>query len=340
VEYRHLKSFIAVAEGLSFTRAAIRLRVAQPHLSRENPPFNPILLRARISAGLERKRWRERERRYLERIELEREKYEALLRNILPGQIVTRLNDGEVVIADRVEEVTILFADLVGFTEIASRLSPAALVDHLNPIFSAFDGLCRKMGIEKIKTIGDAYMAAAGLPQPRPGQTAGMAEFALAMLATLEQINQTLEIPFQIRIGIHTGPVIAGVIGVNKRLGRHGEPREPPRGARPARPDSHLGGDPPGARGRVRLRAARPDRHQGHGQDRDRVPRQPQARPRARRRPGRQRRTGRDAERRLRTPGPAGRRSRTTPADEPRFAEFRKNRPAHRCCGSSLRRRM
>jgi adenylate cyclase len=179
-------------------------------------PFNPVLLRARISACLERKRWHERERRYLERIELERDKYEALLRNILPGQIVTRLNDGEVVIADRVEEATILFADLVGFTEIASRLSPARLVDHLNRIFSEFDGLCQKMRIEKIKTIGDAYMAAAGLPQARPGQTAAMAEFAFAMLATLERINRTLETPFQIRIGMHTGPVIAGVIGVNK----------------------------------------------------------------------------------------------------------------------------
>jgi len=72
------------------------------------------------------------------------------------------------------------------------------------------------MQIEKIKTIGDAYMAAAGLPQARPGQTAAMAEFAFAMLATLERINRTLEIPFQIRIGVHTGPVIAGVIGVNK----------------------------------------------------------------------------------------------------------------------------
>jgi adenylate cyclase len=179
-------------------------------------PFNAVLLRARISACLERNRWRERERRYMERIELEREKHETLLRNILPGQIVTRLNDGEVVIADRIEEATILFADLVGFTEIASRLSPARLVDHLNRIFSEFDQLCAKLGIEKIKTIGDAYMAAAGLPQPQPGQTATMAEFALTMLTTLEQINRTLETPFQLRIGVHTGPVVAGVIGVNK----------------------------------------------------------------------------------------------------------------------------
>lgn len=206
---------VIMISGLQETDSVIRCieAGAEDYLTK---PFNPVLLRARISACLERKRWRERERRYLERIEVEREKYEALLRNILPGQIVSRLNDGEVVIADRVEQATILFADLVGFTEISSRLSPARLVDHLNRIFSAFDGLCRKMQIEKIKTIGDAYMAATGLPQPRPGQTAAMAEFAFAMLATLEGINRGLETPFQIRIGIHTGPVIAGVIGVNK----------------------------------------------------------------------------------------------------------------------------
>jgi adenylate cyclase len=186
---------------------------AEDYLSK---PFNPVLLRARISACLERKRWRDRERRYLERIELEREKYETLLRNILPGQIVTRLNDGEVVIADRVEEATILFADLVGFTKVASQVTPAVLVDYLNRIFSAFDALCRTWHIEKIKTIGDAYMAAVGLLESRPGQAAAMAEFAFAMLAALERINATVEVPFQIRIGIHTGPVVAGVIGVNK----------------------------------------------------------------------------------------------------------------------------
>ena len=102
-------------------------------------PFNPVLLRARISACLERKRWRDRERRYLTRLEAEKERSEALLRNILPGQIVGRLNDGETMIADRFEEVTILFADLVGFTEVAARMPPGQLVDKLNRIFSAFD---------------------------------------------------------------------------------------------------------------------------------------------------------------------------------------------------------
>ena len=181
-------------------------------------PFSPVLLRARISACLERKRWRDRERRYVERIELERQRYETLLRNILPGQIVTRLNNGEVVIADRVEEATILFADLVGFTAAASRVTPAVLVNNLNGIFSAFDDLCRKLQIEKIKTIGDAYMAAAGLPVPRPDHAEVIADFALAMLVALERVNATAEVPFQMRIGIHTGPVVAGVIGSHRFL--------------------------------------------------------------------------------------------------------------------------
>jgi class 3 adenylate cyclase len=181
-------------------------------------PFNPVLLRARISACLERKRWRDREHRYVERIELERQRYETLLRNILPGQIVTRLNNGEVVIADRVDEATILFADLVGFTAVASRVTPAVLVDSLNRIFSAFDSLCRGLQIEKIKTIGDAYMAAAGLPLPRPDHAEAIADFALAMLNELEAVNATIAAPFQIRIGIHTGSVVAGVIGSHRFL--------------------------------------------------------------------------------------------------------------------------
>ena len=160
---------VIMISGLQETDSVIRCIEggAEDYLSK---PFNPVLLRARISACLERKRWRDRERRYLERIELEREKYEILSRNILPGQIVTRLNDGEVVIADRVEEATIReFADLVGFTKVAAQVTPAVLVDNLNCIFSAFDALCRKWHIEKIKTIGDAYMAAAGLLESQPG---------------------------------------------------------------------------------------------------------------------------------------------------------------------------
>jgi adenylate cyclase len=208
---------VIMMSGLQETDSVIRCieAGAEDYLAK---PFNPVLLRARISACLERRRWRERERRYVERIELERQRYETLLRNILPGEIVARLNNGEVVIADRVEEATILFADLVGFTGVASRVTPAVLVDSLNRIFSAFDSLCRGLQIEKIKTIGDAYMAAAGLPLPRPDHAEVIADFALAMLNELEAVNATLAEPFQIRIGIHTGSVVAGVIGSHRFL--------------------------------------------------------------------------------------------------------------------------
>ena len=208
---------VIMISGLQETDSAIRCieAGAEDYLPK---PFNPVVLRARISACLERKRWRDRERRYVERIELERQSYETLLRNILPGQIVSRLNDGEVVIADRVEEATILFADLVGFTAAASRVTPAVLVNNLNRIFSAFDELCRQLQIEKIKTIGDAYMAAAGVPLPRADHAEAMADFALAMLAALERVNAAAEVPFQMRVGIHTGPVVAGVIGSHRFL--------------------------------------------------------------------------------------------------------------------------
>ena len=208
---------VIMISGLQETDSVIRCieAGAEDYLPK---PFNPVLLRARISACLERKRWRDRERRYVERIELERQRHENLLRNILPGQIVTRLNNGEVVIADRVDEATILFADLVGFTAAASRVTPAVLVNHLNRIFSAFDDLCRRSQIEKIKTIGDAYMAAAGLPLPRPDHAEAIADFALAMLGALERVNATAEVPFQMRIGIHSGPVVAGVIGSHRFL--------------------------------------------------------------------------------------------------------------------------
>ena len=179
-------------------------------------PFDPVLLKARITASLERKRWHDRERHYLDRLESEKEKVEALLHNILPGRIVSRLSDGEAVIADRFDDVTILFCDIVNFTALASRLPSAVVVARLNNIFSEFDALTRRLQVEKIKTIGDAYMAAAGLPEPRPDHAEVMAELAFGMLEALERINRTSDDPLKVRIGIHTGPVVAGVIGTHK----------------------------------------------------------------------------------------------------------------------------
>jgi class 3 adenylate cyclase len=110
----------------------------------------------------------------------------------------------------------VLFADFVGFTAISSRLQPAELVETLNNIFSVFDELAQTLGVEKIKTIGDAYLAAAGLPEGRPDHTEAVANMALGMIDHLERINASLDTPWQIRIGIHTGPVVAGVIGTHK----------------------------------------------------------------------------------------------------------------------------
>ena len=176
-------------------------------------PFNPVLLKARISAALEKRRWRERERLYLDRQEQEKEKYERLLLNILPEQIIGRLNSGETLIADRFNDVTVLFADLVGFTEMSARLPPTTVVHYLNRVFSHFDQLVSELGIEKIKMIGDAYMVVAGAPRQRDDHAEVVTEMALRMLQGLESLNANSETALQIRIGIHSGPVVAGIVG-------------------------------------------------------------------------------------------------------------------------------
>jgi adenylate cyclase len=206
---------VVMISGLSETDAVMRCieAGAEDYLPK---PFDIVLLRARINAGLERKRWRERESEYLASLRAEKERSEALLRNILPDPIVVRLNEGEKVIADRFDAVSILFADIVGFTPAAAMMSPANLVGMLDRTFSAFDDLAMRLGIEKIKTIGDSYMAAAGLPLPREDHLERMAEFALGMLSALDGLNSAYGTSFRIRIGMHTGPVIAGIIGRHK----------------------------------------------------------------------------------------------------------------------------
>jgi class 3 adenylate cyclase len=143
-------------------------------------------------------------------------KSERLLLNILPGVIAERLKESAQPIADRLESVTVLFADICGFTPLSESLSPEGLVHLLNQIFSEFDALAERHGLEKIKTIGDAYMAAAGLPSPRPDHAAAVARMALDMVAVMEGFQAPNGRKVQMRIGIHSGPVVAGVIGSKK----------------------------------------------------------------------------------------------------------------------------
>jgi adenylate cyclase len=146
----------------------------------------------------------------------EEERSERLLLNVLPAPIAARLKAGEAVIADAFPEVTVLFADLVDFTRRSRRIGPAQVVATLNELFSAFDRLAQRHGLEKIKTIGDAYMVAGGLPDPRPDHAQAIAELALAMREEVARRTDPSGQPLAVRIGIATGPVEAGVIGTTK----------------------------------------------------------------------------------------------------------------------------
>jgi class 3 adenylate cyclase len=179
-------------------------------------PFNPVLLRARIGASLEKKRLRDREKKFIADLEQERQRSESLLLNILPQSIVNRMRKGEMVIADRVTEATVLFCDLVGFTALTQQLPADRTIDFLSRIFSAFDRLAVEHGVEKIKTIGDAYMAAAGIPEPQSDHVMRIAALAPRMLEAVDSIAGTTGLRLQARIGIHTGPIMAGVIGTHK----------------------------------------------------------------------------------------------------------------------------
>lgn len=143
----------------------------------------------------------------------ERARSEALLENLLPTPIAARLKDGPKIIADGLASVTVLFGDLKGFTGLATQLTPEELVERLDRVFSAFDALAQRHGLEKIKTMGDAYMAVAGAPFPRADHAVVAARMALAMIDTLHELEPTLAL----RIGLASGPVVAGVIGRTKQ---------------------------------------------------------------------------------------------------------------------------
>ena len=185
--------------------------------------FNPILLRARILSSFEKKRFRDLEKDYLAQLQKEKEllqmeqmKSERLILNILPKPIAERLKKNEKNISSSYEDVTILFSDLVGFTQMSSLLTPSDLVALLNDLFTRFDKRAESLGLEKIKTIGDSYMAAGGVPVPRADHADIVADMALGMLEDLAEFNRDNQMSLQMRIGLNSGPVVAGIIGFTK----------------------------------------------------------------------------------------------------------------------------
>jgi class 3 adenylate cyclase len=146
-------------------------------------------------------------------LEREQAKSERLLLNVLPEPVAARLKEHDSTIADACPCVTVLFADIVGFTPLSERLAATDLVAVLDRVFAAWDELARDHGVEKIKTIGDAYMVAAGIPVAREDHAEAIAEMALAMGAGVGRVAAETGLPLEVRIGIDSGPVVAGVIG-------------------------------------------------------------------------------------------------------------------------------
>jgi class 3 adenylate cyclase/NAD(P)-dependent dehydrogenase (short-subunit alcohol dehydrogenase family) len=149
-------------------------------------------------------------------LEEARNRSETLLLNILPEPIATRLKGGENMIADHFPEVTVLFADIVDFTPMSLTLDPQRVVRLLDVVFSEFDRIAGHYQLEKIKTIGDCYMAVGGLPEPKANHADLVAKAALDMLPAINDISKKVDLPLTVRIGLHTGDVVAGVIGQQK----------------------------------------------------------------------------------------------------------------------------
>jgi adenylate cyclase len=145
----------------------------------------------------------------------ERQRGDLLIENMLPRHIAARLKAGERMLAESHAEVTVIFADLVGFTNLAKTLAPPQMVELLNDIFSIMDGLVEKHGLDKIKTMGDSYMAVGGIADPA-GSVDAVAEFALDMMEEVSAYGRQCAYPLTLRVGIHTGEVIGGVIGLKK----------------------------------------------------------------------------------------------------------------------------
>jgi adenylate cyclase len=212
---------IVISGGTSLDDAVRCIELgAEDYLSK---PFNPVLLRARVKTCVERKRLRDQEalsmrqlKRQHEELASEQAKTEQLLLNILPRKIALRLKAGEEHIADAFPNVSVLFADMVGFTAMSRTMTASALVEVLGDLFSRFDLITEKHGLEKIKTIGDCYMLAGGVPDPSDDHAHAVIDAALEFCTALEDMRERTGGALRMRIGVHSGPIVAGVIGLRK----------------------------------------------------------------------------------------------------------------------------
>ncbi len=176
-------------------------------------PVNEVLLKARVRAGLERKYFSNKEHELLAQVRAEKRKSEVILYDVLPLSVADRLRNGERHIADLIDEVTVVFADIVGFTRLSSQISASELVEVLNQVFHHLDQLAENHGLEKIKTIGDAYLAVGGISPHTDEHERRCMQFALDALKKIESVKYLEPMKLQLRIGMHTGPVVAGIIG-------------------------------------------------------------------------------------------------------------------------------
>jgi len=179
-------------------------------------PFNPVILNARINASLEKKRLRDQEQAYLAELQAERANSDRLLLNVLPKAVADRLKQGERTIVDSFRDATVVFADIVEFTSFSANMAPSRTVQLLNDLFSGFDKLAETYQLEKIKTIGDSYMVVGGIPTPTPEHAERCAWMALDMLEVLKHFNRRNSTKLDLRVGLNSGPVVAGIIGTKK----------------------------------------------------------------------------------------------------------------------------
>ena len=149
-------------------------------------------------------------------LDSEKDRYKNLLCTLVPPTIARRIEQGESPIADSHAEMAILFSDFVGFTSLTSRIAPHRLIQLLNDMFSEFDSAAERHGVEKIKTIGDGYMAACGSPTSESMRTTAVVRFGLELVAITERVSKKHQVPISIRIGVHSGSLIAGVVGKSR----------------------------------------------------------------------------------------------------------------------------